>query len=774
MKAISKHNKLMISALLFLIMLLSTTHVSAQNESELAGDEAFELGWYKTALAHYKTAIMMSSQNADLLHKIAESARLSNDYPQAIKYYLKLRSSTGAANYPDTDFKLASMYKCNGMPDSALAYFRTYVRLFPKNTQLEQRAKEEIKACTLIISDSIDKLHRTYKVFHEGKSLNTENSESGAVLVGDSIVLFSRIDEIFTPSSENSLFENFILQQIYQVRKGKNGRYSASKLNNWGLNSKKRHSGNVAYDAVNQCIYFTYGEASSFSEILCNIYVSHLRNGKWTSPKKLGKNINVPNYTSTQPAVAHKDGVTILLYASNRPGGSGGMDIWYSIVDGDDISPSVNLGHPVNTPGNEITPFYCDATGELYFSSDYHHGFGGYDIFRSSGFRDQWSLPDNLGSAINSSANDIYFTVNVGDSLSGFLTSNRKGSYFIADNTCCNDIYSWRRKADTLVIAEEPKHDTIQHEIVYEAQNEARALLPITLFFHNDEPDPRSQKVTTNKTYSDVYISYISMRQDYIKSQDIRENPQDKFGTIKQLELFFDSTLPQSYSDLDSLMRLIIRDMREGRHVRLLVKGYASPLATEKYNFALSKRRISSFLNELLEYDNGVISKYMRNSSMGGSLQIEELALGSSTAPKTVSSDASNQTKSVYSPEAIAERRIEIMDYQYAEDNNNSSLQLPAGTVFLGSFDRDTSVTVTVSFPITGGKKFTLNFLNVASPNVRIIPYSETTANGKLNFELKINTFNINSSSPMFIPLTIRVNNESSTQTIFLEYRVKQ
>ena len=770
MKTTRLHIRTLLGTLLVITAMLWPTCVLSQNESELAGDEAFELGWYKTALAHYKNAITMSQQNIDLLYKMAESARMANDYPAAIRYYQRVRNSGNANKYPDTDYLLATMYKCNGAPDSALVYYKAYVQSFPHNTYFEQRARQEVTACSLILNDSIDHLRRKYQVFHEGKGVNTENSESGAIKVGDSIVLFSRLDEIFTAPSENSLFETFVLQQIYQSRIGKNGRYAQSKLNTWGLNSKKSHSGNVAYDEVNQCVYLTYGDPNSFSEILSQIYVSYYRNGKWTTPKKLGRNINLPNYTSTQPAVAHKDGTTLLFYASNRPGGSGGMDIWYSVVDGDKFSPSVNLGAPVNTMGDEITPFYCDATGELYFSSDYHYGYGGFDIFCSEGFRDQWTKPENLGGKMNSPANDLYFTVNTNDTLSGFLTTNRKGSYFIADNTCCNDIYSWQRTPDTIPV-EKPKRDSI---VVKVEQQNARSLLPVTLYFHNDEPDPRSQNVTTTKTYSDVYTNYRTMKTEYKKSHSSIKNNFEKDSILQALDIFFDSTLPYSYADLDSLMRIIRKDLQNGRHIRLLVKGYASPLATEKYNFILSKRRISSFLNELLAYDNGIIAKYIQNPNLGGSLQIEELALGSSKAGKNVSSDAKNQSKSVYSPEAIAERRIEIVDYLYTDEENKSRLQLSSGTVKLGTIPRDTSMTVYVSLPIVGGKKMIVNYMHVASSNARIVQNSETTANGYLTFQLKIDTYNINSSAPLFIPLTIRVNNENSTQTIFLEYQVKQ
>lgn len=757
-------------ALTIIMLTGCISNIFAQSENEVAGDDAFSQGWYKTALYHYKNAIVMQSHSNELLYKIAESARLANDYQQAITYYNRLISNNGVFYYPDIQFYLAEMYKSNGDNDSALVCFERYVRSFSNNTELTQRAKEEISACRRILNDSLDILRREYDIKHEGKNFNTENSESGAVMIEDSVVLFATIKEINTSQSDNSIFENFVLQQICQVNVKKNGNFSGSKLNRWGLNSHKKHTGNVAYDAVNQCVYFTYADVNSFADIQCNIYVSHFVGGKWSTPKRLSSRVNVPGFTSTQPTVAHKDGNTLLLYSSNRPGGSGGMDIWYSIVNGDDVSKSVNLGAPVNTPGDEITPFYCDRTGELYFSSDYHHGYGGYDVFVSRGFRDQWSEPQNLGASLNSPANDIYFTVNKNDTLAGFLTSNRKGSYFIADNTCCNDIYTWKRHADSVV--PQPLADSVP-EITL--QSTARSLLPITLYFHNDEPDPRSKKVTTQQTYFQTYFKYLDMKSLYKSNFRKMDDEGLRNEILMSLDSFFDSTLPANYSRLDSLFEIIVNDLQHGHNVKLLVKGFASPLATDEYNFILSKRRISSFINQLLEYDNNLIHKYLQTSgNKTGSLQIEELALGSSMASDMVSADASDQQKSVFSPEAIAERRIEILDYQYSEEEDRSCLKFPANTISLGKFRANTENTVPISFPIGCSEKdFIINYLNIASPNVRLVQNSKTVTDGKLNLKIKIDTKGIGQGNTLFIPFTIRVNNESRTQTIFLEYSVE-
>ena len=91
-----------------MIMLQLPLCLLAQNESELAGDEAFSLGFYKEAITHYKAAIVMSSQNSELISKMAESARLANDYPAAIRYYQRLRNTANAASYPDADYQLAT------------------------------------------------------------------------------------------------------------------------------------------------------------------------------------------------------------------------------------------------------------------------------------------------------------------------------------------------------------------------------------------------------------------------------------------------------------------------------------------------------------------------------------------------------------------------------------------------------------------------------------------------------------------------------------------
>ena len=161
-------------------------------------------------------------------------------------------------------------------------------------------------------------------------------------------------------------------------------------------------------------------------------------------PRKLKNGINKSGYTSTQPAFGirkyRRKSMEILYFVSDRPGGKGGTDIWYTLFNKENtMSKPVNCGSAINTIGNEITPFYHHETKELYFSSDFHYGKGGYDIFKSYGSQKSWKRPVNL-EAINSGYDDTYFSWRE-YLANGTFVSNRSGSRSALNPNCCDDIY---------------------------------------------------------------------------------------------------------------------------------------------------------------------------------------------------------------------------------------------------------------------------------------------------------------------------------------------
>jgi tetratricopeptide (TPR) repeat protein len=149
------------------------------------------------------------------------------------------------------------------------------------------------------------------------------------------------------------------------------------------------------------------------------IYTSMFDGSDWSVPVKLNKNINSRYWESH--AFVSEDGNT-LVFASNRPGGFGGLDLYMSKKVNGDWGPAVNMGPEINTQFNEDRPFLINNGKTLYFSSQGHETMGGYDIFRSDLQADNtWSKPKNIGYPINTPDDNIFF-MPVDDGKAGYYS----------------------------------------------------------------------------------------------------------------------------------------------------------------------------------------------------------------------------------------------------------------------------------------------------------------------------------------------------------------
>jgi hypothetical protein len=117
----------------------------------------------------------------------------------------------------------------------------------------------------------------------------------------------------------------------------------------------------------------------------------------------------------------------MMIFASDRMGSEGGMDLFLSRKTGDKWSAPENLGKDINTAGNEFFPF-LDSENNLFFSSDRLPGHGGYDIFTCKFNGVNWDKPINLSDRINTNGDDIAFTINKMDGKTAFFTRRQKSS----------------------------------------------------------------------------------------------------------------------------------------------------------------------------------------------------------------------------------------------------------------------------------------------------------------------------------------------------------
>jgi len=684
------------------ILLLKADYISAQNyeESIAIGDEAFDEGDFYTASTFYNNALWYDSADIKLAYKCADAFRFFNNYQKAEQWYRYVLNNDLKGSLPLAKFWLALVEKSQGKYTQALLHFRSYYNE-NKNKADEyyiEKAKTEILACQEAPQMIANKQNVLIEHLNDS-DINSTSSEFNAVQLSDTALVFSAMRPLNSGEFDTYL-PNAYLSKIYM---------SKSTVAGWGeakeidakINDKESHNANICFSKDHNKIFFTRAKADDNNKLNAEIYSIENIDGKWQKARKLPELINVRGFTSTHPDYVEYDDYSVLFFVSDRPGGIGKLDIWYCIIKQGNFQRPINLGSIINSPGDEITPFYHDTTQTLYFSSDWHKGLGGFDIFYSKGKFNLWTVPANIGYPINSSCNDTYFTVNEIDN-DGYFTSNRPGSLSIKSETCCYDIYSYEWQ-DTL----KPKTTiTVVPQDTIKIEENIRSMLPLTLYFHNDEPDAKSLDTTTKKNYQTLLSEYYQMEGTYITEYSKGLSGSDKVKAEKDIKDFFENYVAKGFSQLKLFAKLLHMDLSKGNSIKIKIKGYCSPLNTTEYNLNLSKRRIASIVNFLKQYYEGIFMDYIKGTATNGArLTILREPLGKSTASPLVSDNPNDKRNSIYSRAAAFERKVQIILYEY--ENQTSSEKIPdiqfADTLIdFGTIEQGKEANILIKFKSTG------------------------------------------------------------------------
>jgi outer membrane protein OmpA-like peptidoglycan-associated protein/Fe-S-cluster containining protein len=232
-------------------------------------------------------------------------------------------------------------------------------------------------------------------------------------------------------NNKNKVYQSDQDKEVFMIsQREKNGVFSSGEPMKEPFNKGDDSQGGCSISIDNKKLYFAMMREEGGLQPNCDLYLSEFSDGEWGDIKKLSANVNDPKFWDSQPTIA-SDGVT-LYFASDRPGGFGGVDLYYTKRNPKTgiWSAPVNLGPTINTPGDEKTPFIHSDSETLYFSSGPnnrngggHYGFGGSDIFYTrKNDKNEWMEPVNIGSPINSA----------GDETGFFVSADTKTGYFFA------------------------------------------------------------------------------------------------------------------------------------------------------------------------------------------------------------------------------------------------------------------------------------------------------------------------------------------------------
>lgn len=638
---------------------------SAQSPAayERAGDNAMQIGDYATANTYYYSAFIEENDNAEYAFKLAESCRLYNDYENAERYYTKVAVLDKNNKFPLADFYLAEMKQRLGDYDDSKKIYENYVQFNSKDSSsyFYAKAKREIINCDVAKELLKDTLKAD--INNMGSDVNSVYSDFAAQMIDSTQLYYSSLR--FENKDKKYSKKNKYIAKILSTENEKNVWSKPMPLDK-EINKVGLHACNSAISTNKKLMIYTQCTRVG-DKLICELYQSKNVDGNWTTPQKLNDSINSKGYTSTQPCVAN-DGIIgyTLYFVSDKPGGLGKMDIWKVSISADlRYGTPVNLGAPINTVDDDITPSFDNITQTLYFSSEGHKGLGGFDIYKSKFEQNSFSEPVNAGNPLNTSYNEIYFSVAKTNRY--LFSSNRPGSMYIKSRTCCYDIYECVLK-DTLpkvtktdsVIAIEPINPVINDPAIVETNpiKLFEALLPLKLYFENDRPDPKTIQTTTSKNYVTLYGEYIANQPKYNEQYALSlTDANQKAEAEQKINSFFDITVKKSFTDLDRFTKIMIKQLKDGNKVELIIRGSASPLANSAYNKNLSKRRISSVLNYWKSINEGELVAFTKS----GKLKIIEEPVGEDMVSKSISDNLKDQRNSVYSPEASALRYIEVI-----------------------------------------------------------------------------------------------------------------
>lgn len=394
---------------------LSAQKAMSWKKHKNLAEDLMEQGEYYEAAQNFEAAWEQKPKKTELIYQAAEAYYLVNDYRAAAAAYQHVSDRQDLD--PVIGLKYARSLKQDGQYDKAMDAFQAVSETYTGQDKaiLNDIIKMEIQGAEMA-TQLAARQNRNMELKYPGKSINTNDNDFAPYPVTPDLLYFSSNKggkaRIYSSQRQGTNWSQADIPGNFPVIQ--NGQYA-----------------NGALSPNGDRFYFTICNDSRGWDQLktrCELFLIKREGTNWTQPERLPDYINMDGVTATMPHVVHIGGREIIYYASNREGGRGGMDIWYVVRDlgrdDNDFTFPVNLGPVVNTLGEEITPFYDQEEGTLYFASNGHPSVGGYDIFRSLGEEVNWTIPENAGLPVNSSANDYGFIINRSHT-GGFLVSNR-------------------------------------------------------------------------------------------------------------------------------------------------------------------------------------------------------------------------------------------------------------------------------------------------------------------------------------------------------------
>jgi peptidoglycan-associated lipoprotein len=418
------------------LSLILVAQVGFAQQQEI--DEAYayyNAGFYCEGVSKCKVAynkVKPKSKNGkkkkgELAFMAGECLRNTDRFGEAISWYEKAIMLKYQDINPEVYLRMGDMALALCDIDGAETNYKLYLKAKPN----DKVAQARLASIDFNRSAIANRTKHSVKPVVKINSSNTDMAPTVGDKKGKQVVFSTSRPGTTGGSSSTITCEPFM--DIYAATIDNKGNFGpAEKIDGVDINTGD-NEGSVCFDSRYKKMFFTRCPVVKRANMGCEIWVAEAGSKGWQKPELIDLKGGNDTVSVGHPCLTPDD--EVLIFASDLPGGYGGIDLWYSVYNkrSKSWSSPKNMGPDINTAGNEMFPT-MDEDGTLYFSSDGHVGMGGLDIFSAQRVGDEikWVKPTNLGHPINSCANDFHF-IKV-EERKGYFTSNRphtdvKGAY---------------------------------------------------------------------------------------------------------------------------------------------------------------------------------------------------------------------------------------------------------------------------------------------------------------------------------------------------------
>lgn len=606
------------AAILFLIMGLtgqSQNLHSSSNKAVRAYNEGVSLYDYfdfKNAEKNFKIAISVDKQFYEAYVMLGELLSKQMRHSEAVSYYRKA-VSIDSLFHPPLFFNLAEAEFLSGNYNNAQTHYQIY--LSQKNISEKNRAiaVKKMQNCEFAIEAM--KTPVPFNPVSVGSSINSINDEYWPSITADgSTLMFTRQNKSQGNGNTRVEQEDFYIS-LYTGDEWQKAINAGAPINT------SSNEGAQALSSRGNYMYFTACDRTGGIGS-CDLYFSAFDNGKWSIPVNAGNPINT-KYWESQPSISADD--RILYFSSNRPGGVGGKDIWYSILnERNRWSSPINM-KSINTEGDEMSPFIHFDGRTLYFASDGRPGMGGSDLYMTRMNDDStWTLPKNLGYPINTHNDEMGLVIESGGQ-NAFFSSKRDDAngkdifYFSLDESIQPDPVSYLK--GKVYDKETGKMLKVNYELVNNSlgktsvkstsDSEGNFLVCLPQGYDYGLNVSRPGYLFYSENF--VFEGEHSASEPFIKT--IVLSPVRIGEKIQLANVFFDIDMWELKKESKAELNNLIGLLRANNDIIVEIGGYTDSTGSNEHNIVLSEKRALSVVRFLT--DNGIETDRLTHRGYG-------------------------------------------------------------------------------------------------------------------------------------------------------------